>query len=190
MDIQILKEMLSEEKFNELNEALKDKEGKLADLGKSDYVSSAKYNALKTQLSDTQKLLSDKTSEYDTLKQTAGDNKELQKTIDDLKTDFETKRTELVNNYEAQLKKSKIENRIIADYKPKDIADIMPHIDLSKININDDGIAGLKEQMETLKTNKAYYFEDEKKPNDNSGGLDHKDDKDNDDPFLKGFKSQ
>lgn len=181
--------MLDEDKFNELNEALKEKEGKLADTSKGDYVSSAKYNALKTQLTETQQLLNDKTSEYDTLKQTAGDNEQLQKTIDDLKSDYETKKAELVNSYEEKLKRGKIENQIISQYKPKDVADVIPHIDFEKIKVNDDGITGLKEQMDALKESKAYYFESSQDTGKNKGGLDHNDSNTDDDPFLKGFKS-
>jgi hypothetical protein len=142
MDIEILKDKLNEDTFKAVNDALKDKEGKLADISKGDFVSSSKYGALQKQYDDTKALLDDKSKEYDDLKKTAGDNTALQNQIDKLKTDFENQRSDLVKNYEAQIKKSKIENRIISDYKPKDINDILPHLDFEKIKVNDDGING------------------------------------------------
>lgn len=191
MDIEILKDKLNEDTFKAVNDALKDTEGKLADISKGDFVSSSKYGALQKQYDDTKALLDDKSKEYDDLKKTAGDNTELQSQIDKLKTDFESQRSDLVKNYEAQIKKSKIENRIISDYKPKDINDILPHLDFEKIKVNDDGINGLKEQMDELKKTKSYYFgNDDGKPNGGASGLDHggKSKADEDD-FLKGFNS-
>ena len=167
MDIEILKDKLNEDTFKTVNDALKDTEGKLADISKGDFVSSSKYGALQKQYDDTKALLDDKSKEYDDLKKTAGDNTALQNQIDKLKTDFENQRSDLVKNYEAQIKKSKIENRIISDYKPKDINDILPHLDFEKIKVNDDGINGLKEQMDELKKTKSYYFGgDDGKPKD------------------------
>ena len=191
MDIEILKDKLNEDTFKTVKDALNVTEGKLADISKGDFVSSSKYGALQKQYDDTKALLDDKSKEYDDLKKTAGDNTALQNQIDKLKTDFESQRSDLVKNYEAQIKKSKIENRIISDYKPKDINDILPHLDFEKIKVNDDGINGLKEQMDELKKTKSYYFgNDDGKPNGGASGLDHGGkSKDDEDDFLKGFNS-
>lgn len=191
MDIEILKDKLNDETFKAVNEALKDTEGRLADISKGEFVSNSKYSALQKQYDDTKALLDDKSKEYDELKKTAGDNTELQGQIDKLKTDFEAQRSDLVKNYEAQIKKSKIENRIINDYKPNDINDILPHLDFEKIKVNDDGINGLKEQMDELKKTKAYYFGGvDNGKQDGASGLDHNNGKSgNDDDFLKGFNS-
>lgn len=171
MDIEILKPLVTDEQYKTLNESLKDKEGKLGDLSSGKYVSSAKYTALEKQLNSAQELLDNKSQEYDQLKAAAGDNEKLTEEIKTLKSTYETEKANLENTYKAQLKRSTIENRIIADYRPKDVNDIIPHLDLDKISVDGDNIVGLAEQMEPLKESKAYYFgKEENKP---AGGLDH-----------------
>ena len=85
MNVEILKPLLGEAEYTALNDALKDKKGKLADLDSGAYVSSEKYQATAKQLADTQGLLASKTAEYDELKKTAGDNTALTQQIDQMK---------------------------------------------------------------------------------------------------------
>lgn len=170
MDINVLKNVLSEETFSKVQEETSEVDGRLADLSKGGYVSSDKYSALEEQLSSTQSLLEKKTEDFDALKSTAGDNEELRQQIDSLKSTYEAEKADLKNQYEEQLKQSKIRAGIIENYKPKDVNDILSHIDMSKIKIDEDKITGLKEQVDALKETKAYYFEED---NGGSTGLDH-----------------
>lgn len=162
MDINVLKGVLSEETFKKVQEETDKLDGKLADLSKGGYVSNDKYNALEEQLKSTQGLLDKKTEDFDALKKTAGDNEELQKQIDGLKSKYETEKTDLKNQYEEKLKASKISSSITANYKVKDVNDVISHLDMSKIEVDGDNIKGLKEQVDALKESKAYYFEEDK----------------------------
>ncbi len=171
MDVTILKDVLSEETFAKVQDETSKVEGKLADLSTGKFVSNEKYSALETQLTNTQNLLNQKNDDYDKLKDSAGENETLRKQIDDMKSDFETQKTELENNYKKQLKQNVISSTIVSEFKPKDVNDIMSHIDLEKVKVEDGKVTeGLKEQVEELKKEKAYYF-------DNNGGkpwgLDH-----------------
>ena len=171
MDVTILKDVLSEETFAKVQDETSKVEGKLADLSTGKFVSNEKYSALETQLTNTQNLLNQKNDDYDKLKESAGENETLRKQIDDMKSDFETQKTELENNYKKQLKQNVISSTIVSEFKPKDVNDIMSHIDLEKVKVEDGKVTeGLKEQVEELKKEKAYYF-------DNNGGkpwgLDH-----------------
>ncbi|MDD6658462.1 MAG: phage scaffolding protein [Eubacteriales bacterium] len=171
MDVTILKGVLSEETFAKVQDETSKVEGKLADLSTGKFVSNEKYSALETQLTNTQNLLNQKNDDYDKLKKLAGENDTLKKQIDDMKSDFETQKTELENNYKKQLKQNVISSTIVSEFKPKDVNDIMSHIDLEKIKVEDGKVTeGLKEQVEELRKEKAYYF-------DNDGGkgwgLDH-----------------
>ena len=186
MNVEILKPLLGEAEYTALNDALKDKKGKLADLDSGAYVSSEKYQATAKQLADTQGLLASNTAEYDELKKAAGDNTALTQQIDQMKADYDKQRQELVDGYEAQLKRGRIEREIISKHNPNDVNDIMPHIDLSKVTVSDDGITGLEEQMKALKEQKAYYFQT---ADPQASGLDHKQQPANDDPFAKGFEN-
>ena len=171
MDVTILKGVLSEETFAKVQDETSKVEGKLADLSTGKFVSNEKYSALETQLTNTQNLLNKKNDDYDKLKKAAGENETLRTQIDDMKSDFETQKTELENNYKKQLKQNVISSTIVSEFKPKDVNDIMSHIDLEKVKVEDGKVTeGLKEQVEELRKEKAYYF-------DNNGGkpwgLDH-----------------
>lgn len=170
MNIEILKDKISQDTYDRLSEELKDSELKLADLSTGAYVSTAKHGATEKQLQEAQALLESKNKEYDALKATAGDNAALVKQIDELKADFEKQEQELKSNYEKELKKSAVEMKIIAQYKPKDVADVMPLIDLTKITKDGDTLTGLTEQMEVIQKNKAYFFEN---TSQSASGVDH-----------------
>lgn len=171
MDVTILKDVLSEETFAKVQDETSKVEGKLADLSTGKFVSNEKYSALETQLTNTQNLLSQKNDDYDKLKESAGENETLRKQIDDMKSDIETQKTELENNYKKQLKQNVISSTIVSEFKPKDVNDIMSHIDLEKIKVEDGKVTeGLKEQVEELRKEKAYYFDNNGKV---SWGLDH-----------------
>ncbi len=171
MDVTILKGVLSEETFAKVQDETSKVEGKLADLSTGKFVSNEKYSALETQLTNTQNLLNQKNDDYDKLKKSAGENDTLKKQIDDMKSDFETEKTNLENSYKKQLKENVISSTIVSEFKPKDVNDIMSHIDLEKIKVEDGKVTeGLKEQVEELRKEKAYYFDS----NGGKGwGLDH-----------------
>ena len=77
MNIEVLKDHLSEETYSAVAEELKDKDIKLADLSSGEYVSKGKYDALETQLNNTQTLLTDTSAKLDTALKNAGDNEAL-----------------------------------------------------------------------------------------------------------------
>ena len=159
MKIDVLKDVLSAETFAKVQEETSKIEGNLVDLSKGGFVSNDKYTALEFQLKSAQDLLDAKTKDFDDLKATAGDNKALQDQIESLKTQHETDKANLKAEYDAKLKRNTVATQIVKDYKPRDVEDVMGHIDLDKIEIKDDDtISGLSEQVDALKESKAYYF--------------------------------
>lgn len=175
--MEFLKDFLTEETYTKVTEELNGKEIKLADLSKGDYVSREKYGALETQLVNTQALLTQKSEEYDTLMAKAGDNQALKTELETLKADSAQKMAELKTQYEGELKRAAVCNSIISDYAPRDVKDILPYVDLEKITIDGDSVAGLKEQIDPLKETKAYLFAEERKPG--ATGLEHGDSAEN-----------
>ncbi len=185
-NVEILKSVLSEDTYNKVVEETGKCKIKLCDLSSGEFVSKSKYDALETQLVNTQGLLETKTKDYDTLQSKAGDNQALKDEIESLKTAHAEQTENLKKDYEAQLKKNTVATRIISDYRPKDVNDIMAHIDLDKITIKDDEISGLSDQVDVLKENKAYYFED---TTSKATGFNHGGAEPPQDDFIKGFNS-
>lgn len=160
MNIEVLKDHLSEETYSAVAEELKEKDIKLADLSTGDYVSKGKYEALETQLDNTQTLLTDTSAKLETAIQSAGDNAALKQELENLKTTNQTNLDNLKNEYESKLKTAAVIAEI-TKAGANDPADILPHIDLSAVTINDKGSVGLSEQLEAIKTAKPYLFKGE-----------------------------
>lgn len=177
-NLEMLKNVLSPETYAKVEEETKDSTISLADTSKGDYVSSAKYTALETQLSETQKLLSSKSADYETLKSQAGDNTELKATIDKMKSDHENEINDIQSKHEAQLLANDTAVHIIQKYKPKDVSDVMRHVDMTKVSRNGESLIGIDEQVDAIKETKSYYFETDEGGNGshqqgNAGGLPH-----------------
>ena len=157
MNIEVLKDHLSEETYSTVAEELKDKDIKLADLSGGEYVSKGKYEALETQLNNTQTLLNNKTTELDELIAKAGDNQALKDEIEALKTKSQTDIANLTAQYDAKLKTSAVMAEL-TKAGANDPADILPHLNMDAITVNDKGIVGLSDQLEPIKTAKPYLF--------------------------------
>jgi predicted nucleic acid-binding Zn-ribbon protein len=170
MNIEVLKENLSEETYSAVAEELKDKDIKLADLSTGEYVSKGKYDALETQLTNTQTLLTDTTSKLEAAIAKAGENDALKQELENLKTTSQANMDNLKNEYDAKLKTAAVMAEI-TKAGANDPADILPHINMDAITINDKGSVGLSEQLETIKTAKPYLFKGDKQQG--ASGLQH-----------------
>ena len=170
MNIEVLKEHLSEETYNAVAGELEGKDIKLANLSTGEYVSKGKYDALETQLNNTQTLLTDTSAKLETAIQSAGDNEALRQELETLKTTNQTNMDNLKSEYEKKLKVSAVMAEI-TKAGANDPADIMPHINMDAITVNDNGFVGLSEQLETIKTSKPYLFKGE--PQRGASGLQH-----------------
>lgn len=174
MSIEVLKDHLSEETYNAVASELEGKDIKLANLSTGDYVSKGKYEALETQLNNTQTLLNNKTTELDNLIAKAGDNKALKDEIEALKTKSQTDIANLTAQYDAKLKSAAVMAEL-TKAGANDPADILPHLKMDAITVTDNGIVGLSDQLEPIKTAKPYLFKGEQKkgasglPHDNKG---------------------
>ena len=157
MNIEVLKEHLSEETYNAVAGELEGKDIKLADLSTGNFVSKGKYEALETQLNNTQTLLTDTSAKLETAIQSAGDNAALKQELENLKTTNQTNLDNLKNEYESKLKTA----AVMADITKAgaiDPADILPLINQEAVTITDKGCNGLSEQLESIKTAKPYLF--------------------------------
>ena len=170
MNIEVLKEHLSEETYNAVAGELEGKDIKLANLSTGEYVSKGKYDALETQLNNTQTLLTDTSAKLETAIQSAGDNEALRQELETLKTTNQTNMDNLKSEYEKKLKVSAVMAEI-TKAGANDPADIMPHINMDAVTVNDNGFVGLSEQLETIKTSKPYLFKGE--PQKGASGLQH-----------------
>lgn len=173
MSIEVLKEHLSEETYNAVASELEGKDLKLANLSTGEYVSKGKYDALETQLNNTQALLTSKTTELDDLIAKAGDNQALKDELEALKTKSQTDIANLTAQYDAKLKSAAVMAEL-TKAGANDPNDILPHLKMDAITVTDNGIVGLSEQLEPIKTTKPYLFKVAQQPGQRgASGLQH-----------------
>ena len=173
MNIEVLKEHLSEETYNAVAGELEGKDIKLADLSTGNFVSKGKYEALETQLNNTQTLLTDTSAKLETAIQSAGDNEALRQELENLKTTNQTNMDNLKNQYESKLKTAAVMAEI-TKAGANDPADILPHINQEAVTVTDNGCTGLSEQLESIKTAKPYLFKAAQQPGQRgASGLQH-----------------
>lgn len=170
MNIEVLKDQLSEETYNAVASELEGKDIKLANLSTGDYVSKGKYEALETQLNNTQTLLTDTASKLETALQNAGDNEALRQEIENIKNANQTDVANIKAEYDAKLKKAAVMAEV-TKAGANDPADILPHLNMEAITVSDNGIVGLTDQLEPIKTAKPYLFKGEQKKG--ASGLPH-----------------
>lgn len=95
-----------------------------------------------------------------TLKAQVQNDDKAQETIKGLQTDLE--------NYKKALRENRIENALqvcALENKARDPKDLKGFLDMGKISVGENGeVTGIKEQVESLKSAKAYLFEAEGNP--------------------------
>jgi hypothetical protein len=160
MDINVLKDHLTEETFAQVTTELQGKDLKLADLSQGGYVSKSKYDTAVADAANHKADADKWKGDYDAIK---GE-------YDTFKTSTEGEKA----TAEKQLIKAMVETGLVKA-KASDIEVVMPLIDTDKITRNDNGLEGLAEQLDSLKQAKAYLFETEgpAAPNKGKTGLDH-----------------
>lgn len=147
-----LKEILGEDLFAQVQEALKDKKDvKLANIATGEYVSKAKYeNEIATRDSKITEL-SEKVQNFD-----GKDMKALQNEVADWK-----------KKYTKDISQMKLENAIdMAVASAHSLSDkaLKGLLDLDKLTLDDKGnLKGFDEQLESIKKDNAFMFGEEQK---------------------------
>jgi hypothetical protein len=118
-------------------------------------------DTLKTQVDSYKNQLNDSKKQLTDLKKSAGDNEEFKKQIDDLtkaNKDADKARKEAVDKVKLD---SAISLNLLKSGAKNDVA-VRALIDTDTIKLDDDGkVQGLKEQLENVKKDNPYLFNDD-----------------------------
>jgi hypothetical protein len=135
--------------FDEFSKGVESKKMKLADLSGGAYVSKEKLDAKIEELKTVQASLAEKDA---ALKKWDGVD------LDKLKAENDAKTEELNKQLSALKKQNAVETSLLAE-NIQDLKAIKAYIDFDTVKVADDGtVTGLKEQVEKLKTEKAFLF--------------------------------
>lgn len=134
------------------------------------YVPKATFDAEREKVKTANETIEDRDKQITELGKFKGTAEELQKKVDDLTAD-NTKKTQ---EYEAKLKDVEETAAIraaIAD-QVHSVDDIMPKLDRTKLTIKDGKVvAGLVEQMDSIKKGSPHYFKESKGDEGGKGGF-------------------
>ena len=149
--MEFLKELFGDKAltYDDFSKAVEAKKIKLADLSGGAYVSKEKLDAKIEELKTVQSSLAEKDA---ALKKWDGVD------LEKLKAENEAKTQEL-NKQLADLKKQNaVETTLLAE-NIQDLKAIKAYIDFETVKVGEDGtVTGLKEQVEKLRTDKAFLF--------------------------------
>ena len=154
------KGMLGEELFGQVAEKLGDKKVFIDD---GNFIPKSRFDEVNQQ-KNTYKTQNDElNTQLEELKKQAKGNEEFTSQIQELQNklaESESKNKEIALDNAIKL------DIVKANVKDVDVAAML--VDKSKLELTDDGVKGLKEQLDSLKELKAYLFQEEK--NDGIGG--------------------
>lgn len=183
-NLELLKDVLSENTYALVESETKDSKIKLADLSGGEYVNADKYKKLEKQFNETQKLLADKTKELENAVKNSEDTKALQEKITEITQNFENEKNEIQKKADEAVKTEKIKNALNA-WNLYNVDDAFNKIDVEKVTIDDDGkVNGLDEQKDGIAESYPHYFA--KEDNGGASGVQHGK-ADTRDAFEQGF---
>lgn len=145
--------------YDDFSKAVEAKKIKLADLSGGAYVSKEKLDAKIEELKAVQASLAEKDA---ALKKWDGVD------LDKLKAENEAKTAELNNQLASLKKQNAVETTLLAE-NIQDLKAIKAYIDFETVKVGEDGsVTGLKEQVDKLRTEKAFLFKSQ--PNSQDAG--------------------
>ena len=143
--MEFLKGVIADELYAQLETELKGKEVKLANLASGDYIGKEKYEALEIKLNNATEQLNTANAKLE------GFDPNWKDTV----AEAEKKAAEKVQ----QVMFDKALDVSLLSAKAKDIKAVRAMLELDKIEYDDGKLSGLEEQLESLKENKGWAFD-------------------------------
>lgn len=127
-----------------------------------------RYSKLKNQKAELDNQLAERDTQLEVLKKNNSSNADLLNQLEDLKTANETSKTE----YEGRISQMEFDYSLdnsLLEAKCKNTKALKALLNLENIKLKNGKFEGLEEQLETLKNNDSYLFEEA--PSSNTGNV-------------------
>lgn len=163
--MEFLKAFLSEETYSKLTEELKDKEVKLADLSKGEYVSSAKYKSLETEVESFKSQLSQRDKDLEELKKSSTLSEEEKQKFTQLQSQYEKEKQEWESKL-AETERNSVLELVITKSGTKDPVALKAHISkfITDAEFKDGQFVGLEEHINERKAKDLVHLFGEVQP--------------------------
>lgn len=155
MNIDILKDALGDELFQQVNEKLSNVNGTLANIADGSYIPKAKFDDEHGKVKTLNAQIADLTGKLTEAQQQSGSIDELNSKITSLTSDLASK--------DAEVQKIVMQYRIkdaLRGMNARNVDVIMPLLKMDTITEKDGKLTGLSEQVEEIKKTDGYLFAD------------------------------
>lgn len=152
-------------------DARKDNPLKIGDLSSGGYVSKDKYAALETEANGYKTQLEALNGELTTLKNKRGTDSDTKDALEALQAKYDADTKALQD----QVGKAKFDGALetaLAGSRVRNTKAVRALLDLERIKMDGDKLTGLDDQMEALRKEAGYLFEDSGAWGDHHGGVD------------------
>ena len=161
--MELLKSLLDEETYAQVENQLKDKDIKLVNLKEGNYVDKSKYESIVTELDTTKNELSQRTQDLTKLSELEGLSDKHKEELEKIRVEFEEKEVK----YQEQLERDKFNSIVELEVIKSGTIDpvgVKAHLNefLKEAKVEDGVIAGLDEKLNTIKTEMKHYYPNEK----------------------------
>lgn len=117
----------------------------------------------KTTIDTLEKQLEERNSDLKKLREAAEGNEDLEEQLQSMNEKYETEKSDLESRLAKQQKQAEIRLGITKAGAKNEKA-VMALLDAESVKINDEGVQGLKDQIESLKESDPYLFKSENEP--------------------------
>ena len=144
--------------------------------------------AIKQENTTLKEQLETRDKDMKALKKQVGDNEDLTKQVTDLQAKYDNDTKDLA----AQLSQTKLNGALttaLTGAKARNPKTVEALLDMDKIQLGDDGsLSGLDDQLNAIKKDNGYLFDEGKRTDYNPGGGDGSDDQDQVQTLVDAFK--
>ncbi len=151
-----LKELLGEELFDQVQEALDDDTQLIVNDG--DYIPRERLNEKNEKIEALESQLEERDSQIDQLKKDTNASEELQQKIEELQEQNEKTQQELEQKLEQQRLESGVEKALLRNNARNPQA-VKALLDLDSVKVDEDEVKGLEPQLKELRESDPYLFE-------------------------------
>ena len=139
----------------------------MAEHGKALNAKTTELEEAQTKATNLEAQLEERNNDIQELKKNATSDEDLKTKLEDLEAKYQTETEQLQTQLEQNKKLAEIRLNINKAGAKNEKA-VMALLDQEQIKINDDGVQGLKEQIEALQETDAYLFKSENPPSGQS----------------------
>lgn len=164
-----LKELLGEELYEQVQEKIEEQDDDVKLIvNDGSFIPRDRLNSKNEEIEALKEQLEERDKQIEQLKEDSQTSDELQQKIEDLQEKNQETREELEAKLQQQQLDSEVEKSLLKA-KARNPKAVKALLDFESVELDEDGVKGLNDQLEDLKENEPYLFEQEEEKSSKAG---------------------